>query len=479
MHTEAVSSLPVHPTTVGKQPLAEETPYDVILVNPSSVLFDNRAIPNVGLTAIDAYLNHKGYRCRVVDLHELGSFVDKATVFGFSVWDHTYQVACRLLPKLQGKTIIWGGWAVNSRPEFILSENPDVDYAVIQDGEHRILALLESFKDPTRFPGIDGIAYREPGGGITVRQPTGYFDLNELPTPDASTAVPPHRADRSGIVYVELARGCYGRCAYCQHVIKMRFRDAAKVAQELEYFRARGYRRFYIGNDNTVAKVKLLEQLVDELEERKLDVEIMVTGRPNDVLKGRHVIERIFKSGTLDLFAIEMGIESNSARMLELLQRGLTPETNHKAMKFLVGLKKKYSPHTTINANIILFTHWDMGIEDFVDNVRFLGDYDCSRETMSLRLYGVAGTPIWDAMHAQGFEANPGLAQRITEYPFSDPRVERLYEMLVREPLREFKKNNTFTPSTYYTFQYQVHDKVMQFYAADDVHAAVMEFIEN
>ena len=119
-----------------------------------------------------------------------------------------------------------------------------------------------------------------------------------------------------------------------------------------------------------------------------------------------------------------------------------------------------------------------MEISDFVDNVEFLGMYDCSRDTMSLRLYGVAGTPLWDAMHDAGFETNAGLAQRITEYPFSDPLVEKLFDKLVRQPLADFEKTSLFTPTTYYTFQHKVHDRVMEFYAADDTHAAVMEFIE-
>jgi hypothetical protein len=200
----------------------------------------------------------------------------------------------------------------------------------------------------------------------------------------------------------------------------------------------------------------------------------MVTGRPNDVLKGLHVIEKIFKSDIIDLFAIEMGIESNSQRALDLLSRGLTPEINRKAMDALVNLKTRYSPETVINANIILFPHWDMGIDDFVENIRFIGDYQCSRETMSLRLYGVAGTPLWEDMIANGFETNKGLGQRITEYPFTDDAVERLFQKLIRDPL---KRTKIFTPGQYYAFQYQIHDTVLDFYRSDNIKQSVMEFI--
>jgi hypothetical protein len=471
------------PRTVN--PSGETKPYDVILVNP--LVRDQRSIPNIGLTAIDAYLTDQGYRTRVVDIKQLAEFTDQSDVFGFSVWDHTYLPARGLTHRLEGKMVVWGGWAVMSRPEFILRENPNVDFAVLQDGEERMLRLLQARKDPEVFNSIDGIAFRDKNGEIVVRPPTGFFDMNKVPSPDEQTAELPSRADGSGMVYLELARGCYGRCAYCQHISKMRFRDAIKVAQEIQFFHDRGYKRFYVGNDNAMAKTRLLGELVDELENRKLPVELMFSGRPNDVLKGLDVLEKIFKSDYLGLYAVEMGIESNSQRMLELLSRGLTPETNRKAMDALIQLKTEYSPSTKINANIILFTHWEMSITDFIDNVLFIGDYGCSRDTMSLRLYGVAGTPVWDQMTDEGFETNPGLAQRITEYPFRNQEVEQLYDKLVRQPLANLERSNMMASLVapdaarqalnYYNFQIRVHEKVMEFYRSGDIERQVRDFV--
>jgi hypothetical protein len=119
-----------------------------------------------------------------------------------------------------------------------------------------------------------------------------------------------------------------------------------------------------------------------------------------------------------------------------------------------------------------------MTIDDFVENVRFIGDYQCSRDTMSLRLYGVAGTPLWEDMTANGFETNQGLGQRITEYPFNDNDVERLFNKLVREPLVLAQTMSLWTPGRHFAFQYQVHDAVMDFYRAPNIKQAVMDFIQ-
>jgi radical SAM superfamily enzyme YgiQ (UPF0313 family) len=433
--------------------------HDIVLVDPVPA-FDQRQLPNLGLAAINSYLLVRGFDSVQIEMPQITSYVDSANVFGISVWDHTYLSARQLTHALKrtkpDATVVWGGWAAMATPEWMLETNPAVDVVVLQDGERRVEQLLEHFRDPAAAGGleaIDGIAYRRADGTV-VRQPVvNHFDLDQLPVPAGDDHLRVRRQDGQGIVYVELARGCYGRCAYCQHVTKMRFRDPVKVAEEIQFWHAQGAREFYIGNDNSIAHVRLLDALVDELERRRVDVRIWLTGRPNDVLKGLHVVERIFRSEYVRPQAVEMGIESNSLAMLEKLRRGLTPEINRRAMDALMRLRAAHSPATKINANIILFTHWDMTLEDFVENVRFIGDYDCSRDTMSLQLYGVPGTPLWDEMLAQGFNSTGPHGRRVTDYPFSDPDVERLFDKLIRRPRQVLLKNPFHTPERHYRFQ--------------------------
>lgn len=455
--------------------------HDIVLVDSS---VDERNLPNLGLAAIDSYLRVRGYDSVQVKVAELPAYADRAPVFGFSVWDHTYETARQLTHALKREQphakIIWGGWAAMALPEWMLEQNPAVDVVVLEEGERRVEHLIDHFREPAApaFGDIDGIVYRGDGG--VVRRPVStYFDLKQLPVPkkdgDYQLA---RRFDGNGTVYVELARGCYGSCAYCQHVIKMRFRDPVEVAEEIEFWRSHGHEEFYIGNDNSIANVRLLEALVDELERRKVKIHIWLTGRPNDVLKGLHVVERIFRSEYVRPKSIEMGIESNSERILEKLRRGLTPAMNRKAMDALFKLRETYAPEAGINANIILFPHWEMELADFSANVEFIGDYNCSRETMSLRLYGVPGTPLWTEMRAKGFATGPE-GQRITEYPFDDPEVEQLFDLLIRQP-RQRMLDNPFVPAMhYYKFQYGIHDQVRDFYRTGDITGAARAFMRQ
>jgi hypothetical protein len=458
-------------------------PYDLVLIDPVS-LFDQRRLPNLGLVAIDSYLGLRGFETALIEMGGLRDYLDSSDVFGVSVWDHSYGAAVRITRAIRKRrpdaVVIWGGWAAMARPEQVLRDNPGVDYVILQDGERRMELLLRSQVDPARFDDLDGIAYRREDGAIELRPARERFDPDLLPVPRPGDEMRHRRHDGNGIVYVELARGCYGRCSYCQHLSKMRFRDPGKVAEEIAFWYGLGNRHFYIGNDNSIAKVTHLERLVDALEQRRLDgIRIWLTGRPNDVLKGLPVIERVFASPQIGLHAVEMGIESDSAAMLKRLRRGLTPEINRRAMDALFALRERYSPDTQINANIILFPHWEMTIDDFVDNVRFIGDYGCSRDTFSLQLYGVAGTPLWDEMSARGFLGNDAMSQRITSYPYDDPDVERLFARLVREPLETLLRSGLNTPGRMYRFQHRVHDKIMDFLRTGNIREAVMDFIRD
>ena len=77
---------------------------------------------------------------------QLDHYLDQADVFGISVMDHSYFTAQQLTQKLRDKTVIWGGWTSTALPEFILQENPDVDYVILQEGEKRLVTLLQSFQ---------------------------------------------------------------------------------------------------------------------------------------------------------------------------------------------------------------------------------------------------------------------------------------------------------------------------------------------
>jgi hypothetical protein len=443
---------------------------DVVLINPDSFLGNGKFASNVGLASIEAFLTHHGKRCRTAPLAELDQWIHKADVFGISVMDHSYSQAREVTRRLLDKTVVWGGWTATAVPEYVLQNNPGVDYVILQEGERRLLELLRSFEQPELFGSINGIAYRE-GDQIAIRPPIEFMNLDELP-------VASDLAVFNELVFVELSRGCYGNCDYCQENHKMRFKSAQRAATEIQHWYTKGYRNFYIGDANSMANGPLLDDLAREVERRQLSIQLFLTGRPNDILRHQQVLESILTSSWVRLHSIEVGVEASTQNALDLLGRRSNPDLNRRALTALLGLTANYSPETRVHANIILFPHFDMTLTDFVENVRFIGDFQCSKEVLGLQLYGIANTPVWHEMKARGFEPQEDRGLQIVDYSFTDPDVGLLFDRLVRAPLAQQRQKRQ-TRLGQMAFQRQCHDRLMDFYHSSDIMESVLQFMHS
>lgn len=441
---------------------------DIILVH-----IDSWMQSNSGLAILDPYLKQHGVNSLIVSGSELDRYIDKADVFGFSVLNYLYRTAQELTRRVAHKAVIWGGWSPTSDPELMLRENPGVDYVILREGEQRLLHLLRSFTQPELFDQIDGIAYRDHHDAIIVRPPVEFVDLNELPRPNKLATV-------QEVVFIELARGCYGRCYYCQDVATMRFKRAQNAADEIQAWHDEGYEIFHLGNANSAANGRLLQELFSELEARKLRVRISIVGRPEDFLRNANAIERLFQSEIIRPCAVELGIEANSQRALDLLGRRTTPEKNARALAMLLQLREKCAPDVKILAYMILFPHYDMTLEDFVANVTFIGQYQCSQDVISLYLIGLRNTQIWHEMQSRGLVDHSKERLQILRYPFTDPVVDALCRKLVRIPQKRwFEQQKLHTQIGNLEFQAQIYKKILEFYHSGNIMESVIEFINT
>lgn len=446
--------------------------YDIVLINPSCQLIGNYKVLNAGLHAIEAYLVKYGYKCCIISHSEIDRYAGKAEIFGISVMDHSYEDAQIITHKLKNKIVIWGGWTATASPKYILTKNKDVDYIVIQEGEYRLIQLLQAINQPKLLVKIDGIAYRGSDKNIIINQPQKFVDMNELPIAVTPPVI-------SNMVYIEISRGCYGRCNYCQEVSKMRFKKADNILDEIDYWYQKLRNNFYFGNANSLANGQLLNEIIDTIEYKQQYVSIHLVGRPDDIIRNEKILEKIFKSSCIHLSGIETGIEANTEQLLHLLGRSTTPQINYQAMEILLSLKRSYSPKTKINANIILFSHFDMTLEDFKENILFIGDYGCSRDVLTPQLYGMANTPIWKEMQQRNFKPKHQFGRQICQYEFSDKLVNQLFIKLIKQyPLYLNTKQKKVSAESIFDFRRNIHDKVLDFYYAPNVMNSILNFIQ-
>ncbi len=238
------------------------------------------------------------------------------------------------------------------------------------------------------------------------------------------------------------------------------------------------YEIFHLGNANGAANGPLLKELFGELEVRKLPVRISVVGRPEDFLRNAGVIEQLFRSQMIRPCAMEMGIEGNTQHLLDLLGRRTTPEKNAQALTTLLRLREKYAPDTKLLAYMILFSHYDMTFDDFVENVRFIGQYQCSQGFISLYLVGLRNTTIWHEMQIRGFVKLGKERLQILRYPFTDPTVEALFRKLVLKPLKQcFEQLKLDTQAGSLEVQAHIYQVILEFYHSGNIMQSVMDFI--
>jgi len=229
---------------------------DIILVNLNTLIFNHRQNCNLGLASIEAYLQSHGVNCRVINHYQVDEYKDSSSVFAFSVCDFAYEFAAYWTDKLRDKMIIWGGWTASALPEWLLQKNRGIDYVIMDEGEKRLYELLKSFDETELFAHLDGIAYRDSDNKIQIRLPADYLNMDDLPYPGKLAVM-------NDLVSIELSRGCYGKCKYCQENSRMRFKSAKRIVEEIEHWIGKGYDRFHIGNANSLAHGQLLADVLD------------------------------------------------------------------------------------------------------------------------------------------------------------------------------------------------------------------------
>ncbi len=107
-----------------------------------------------------------------------------------------------------------------------------------------------------------------------------------------------------------------------------------------------------------------------------------------------------------------------------------------------------------------------------------MGDFGCSRDTVTPQLHGLANTPIWTEMTAQGFKQSKKLGLRIFNYTYSDKIVDRIYKKLVHDLIRTVNHSNV-TDLTRISLTQQLHDKFLDFYHSGNIKNAVMDFLSK
>jgi len=234
--------------------------------------------------------------------------------------------------KDSGSTVIIGG-AVSAHPDMVLGElEPDI--VVTGEGEETVLKILNGEK----WESIPNCAYREDNKIIKTRQERVTDISRPLPLIPDDIGMQDIRGAQT---YIETHRGCFGRCGFCQVPLifgrQIRSRNLEEILYEAELFHQKGVRRIaliggtgslYLAKDkvlNEDAFISLLKGLAGIFGPKNVS---------SPDIRADCITDKILDTvRTFSVGWIFFGIESGSSRVLDLMQKGIYPETIRKAVE--------------------------------------------------------------------------------------------------------------------------------------------------
>lgn len=258
---------------------------------------------------------------------------EKPTVLGLSVFRgnvpaslFAFQRTRQWFPHI--KTVMGGGiFADQLAPgspdlEFLLKQAPYIDKVIIGEGEHLFLEFLRGELSSKRVHGLEDI-----GGKVL----------------DVSTAAPPDFSDLQLQYYPHLgaytSRSCPFQCGFCSETVRWgryRKKSAARVVAELTELHRRYNFQLFMMSDSLLNPIitELAQALSESQHSFYWDGYLRVdpqAGDPDTALTWR-------RGG---FYRARLGVESGSQRVLDLMDKRITPQQIKEAIASIasVGIK--------------------------------------------------------------------------------------------------------------------------------------------
>lgn len=304
--------------------------------SPRSELIEVSYLANVGF---DNYLlNLKNLSALIWEEVRRAILEYKPAVVGISAKSQNFTSACivaKLVKEIDAKIIVIMG---GPHPSMVCAEVlkcPEVDLAVIGEGEATIVELLNAIESGKNFDLIKGLVYRK--NDLIIENPCREFieNLDSLTFPyDAAKGTLKDFADypKAAFGYIFATRGCPYNCFFCGSrniwSRRVRFRSPENVVGEIKKLQKEGIRLFHFVDDNFGVNKRYISDLCNALIKHcpgiKWDCEFHVN------LVSNEVISLMKKAGC---FFIQIGVESGSNEILKQMRKNITIEEAYAAAR--------------------------------------------------------------------------------------------------------------------------------------------------
>lgn len=256
-----------------------------------------KVIP-VGLSCIATALARAGFKPDILDI-DLYRYSDDEVkeLLGKNYYDivglghivtgykHIKRLCIQIKEIMPETLVVVGNTVASTIPELLLSKVPQVDIAVIGEGDETIVDILKARMENTEWHDIPGIAYRDGENVVLTPRRKAIADMKDIPFPDYSLfdvqeylrlsgdAIPepyPIPLEELRMLPLNTARGCPYSCTFCSHVFmndRYRFYPFEMVVEQIAFLQEEygaNYIRFW--DELTLHSVKRTEELCEAIE---------------------------------------------------------------------------------------------------------------------------------------------------------------------------------------------------------------------
>ncbi|MFZ7133913.1 MAG: B12-binding domain-containing radical SAM protein [Eubacteriales bacterium] len=200
------------------------------------------------------------------------------------------------------------------------------DSAIINEGEHPLLRLIENISDGKSLKEVPNLIYLDQGK-ICVNPVEHSEDINALPTPCFDDLPFDLYLNPELVLPLLSSRGCYwGKCAFCSdsefYRCNYQCRDANMVADDIQEL-SRKYGVTHFSFSDEAISPSSMNRISDELIKRNINIRCSSNVRLERQFTPE-LSNKMYKAGFKLLY---FGLESACNRVLDLMEKGITKET--------------------------------------------------------------------------------------------------------------------------------------------------------
>jgi len=273
---------------------------------------------------------------------KLSKYLKTTKLVGFSCSHYQLSSSLLMCSKIKAInpdiSIIFGGKDCSGAFGYeLLSNMESIDFVGTGECELTILSLLD-YIDDKRKPFLN-VLFRDDRGGVKRSTSMPNLDLNSLPFPKYRFEEFPLEFGEI-ILPIELGRGCpWGKCTFCpdkSYNVRCQSKNPERIRAELEYYQgiSNALQNFIILDPDSLKNSKNILKISQYLKGRKLSFHFAEFRAKK---MHRKVMKALLNFGDW-VSPFQVGIETFSDRVLQLMKKGVTVLKNVEVLKTVAEL---------------------------------------------------------------------------------------------------------------------------------------------